>query len=101
MSNNSTPQPDQPLLTVSAQPSRLGVCLSTIFCKTRQVSPSPSGTELEARTSFALSLPAFLHHLKLARQIAGSPAATTLLAHAAESPFKSATFFRQLTRLFE
>jgi hypothetical protein len=77
VSDNSTPQPTLPSLL--AQSSRLDVPLHALLQKP-PVSPTPSGTELEARTSLALSLPAFPHRLKLVRQIAVPHLATLLSA---------------------
>jgi hypothetical protein len=77
VSDNSTPQPMLPSLL--AQSSRLDVRLHELLQKP-PVSPTPSGTEVEARTSFALSLPAFPHRLKLVHQIAVPHVATLLSA---------------------
>ena len=62
-----------------SRPSCLDIPLLDLLQKP-PVSPIPSGTELEARTSFALSLPAYPHRLKLAHQIAVSHIATLLNA---------------------
>jgi hypothetical protein len=69
--STSTPQPDQSLPTLPAQPFRLDVSLHDLLQK------------LEAQTSLALSLPAFPHHRGLVRKIHRSmsvPQAATLLS---------------------
>ena len=66
----STSTPDQFLPGLSAQPLCLSMPLHDLLQKP-PVSPIPSGTEVEARTSFALSLPpSYPHRLKLVHQIA-------------------------------
>lgn len=66
--STSTPRPDQSLPTLPAQPFRLDVPFHDLLQKPPD-SPTPSGTELEAQTSLALSVPAFLHHRGLVRKI--------------------------------
>jgi hypothetical protein len=66
----STSTPDKFLPGLSAQPLCLSMALHYLLQKP-PVSPIPSGTEVEARTSFALSLPpSYPHRLKLVHQIA-------------------------------
>ena len=66
----STSTPDQFLPGLSAQPLCLSKALHYLLQKPT-VSPIQSGTEVEARTSFALSLPpSYPHRLKLVHQIA-------------------------------
>jgi hypothetical protein len=67
------------LPSLLAQSSRLVVPLHELLQKP-PVSPTPSGTEVEARTSFVLSLPAFPHRVKLVHQIAVPHVATLLSA---------------------
>src|ERR1700693_4105947 len=75
----STSTPDQFLPGLSARPLCRSMPLHDLLQKP-PVSPTPSGTEVEARTSFALSLPAFPHRLKLVHQIAVPHVATLLSA---------------------
>ena len=66
----STSTPDQFLPGLSARPLCLSMPLHDLLQKP-PVSSIPSGTEVEARTSFALSLPpSYPHRLKLVHQIA-------------------------------
>src|SRR5580700_2743757 len=65
------------LPSLLAQSSRLVVPLHDLLQKP-PVSPTPSGTEVEARTSFALSLPAFPRRLRLVHEIAVPHVATLL-----------------------
>jgi hypothetical protein len=65
-----TSTPDRFLPGLSARPLCLSMPLHDLLQKP-PVSPIPSGTEVEARTSFALSLPpSYPHRLKLVHQIA-------------------------------
>jgi hypothetical protein len=74
----STSTPDQFLPGLSSQPLCLSMPLHDLLQKP-PVSPIPSGTEVEARTSFALSLPpSYPHRLKLVHQIAVPRIATFL-----------------------
>src|SRR5580704_3065526 len=74
----STSTPDQFLPGLSAQPLFLSMPLHDLLQKP-PVSPIPSGTEVEAPTSFVLSLPpSYLHRLKLVHQIAVPRIATFL-----------------------
>jgi hypothetical protein len=66
--STSTPQSDQSLPTLPAQPFRLDMPLHDLLQKP-PVSPTPSGTEPEAQTSLALPLPAFPQHRGLVRKI--------------------------------
>ena len=66
----STSTPEQSLPALSARPLCLSMPLHDLLQKP-PVSSIPSGTEVEARTSFALSLPpSYPHRLKLVHQIA-------------------------------
>src|ERR1700732_312354 len=61
---------DKSLPALPAQPPCLNIPLHDLLQKP-PVSSIPSGTEVEARTSFALSLPpSYPHRLKLVHQIA-------------------------------
>jgi hypothetical protein len=64
--STSTPRPDQSLPRLPAQPFRLDMPLHDLLQKPPD-SSAPSGTELEAQTSLALSLPTFPHHRGLVR----------------------------------